>query len=234
MPGQFAPQPEGTRPTDIAASGLKTHQLRVTGAKALSELTGDYAFFNHGCFFTWGGLDVDPVEDFVIRHADQDCLVFHMDFPRPIFHGIPKPGRFYKPAEIYNHRLFAVPLPYWDALRAELMIVSAVDRARRSFHRSVTQEIDIVDPLSLQSLVIAPPLPPTVPVTVFGVDGNKHHIVWQSNAIRYDSPAHTKHLPLRDESLKLAGAILAGEDKPMRSIQPEPRVESQFVPPEAV
>jgi len=234
MDGQFAPQREGTRSTDQAERGPGTHALRVGAASSLRSLSGDYAFFNHACFFTWGGLDIDPVGDFLTRHPDRDCTVFHVEFRTPVLGGIAKPGRLYQAAAPYEYRLYGIPRPYWPNLKAELSAVSMVDRRLRRYHRAVTQDLTIVDPLALDRLAVLPATPPLVDVTLFGVDGTHHHALWRLVTSGAYPRAVVQHQTLSADSRRIADAILAGHSRPLHATQPEPKLESRFSPPQGL
>jgi len=60
---------------------------RVQSAERLSELSGDFIFFNHGLLFTEAGMSHDPVEEFMLKKDNYEA-VFAVEYDRPLFRGL--------------------------------------------------------------------------------------------------------------------------------------------------
>jgi hypothetical protein len=206
--------PEGITPVqrgDIVALHCDD---TLHAARSLREMTADWVFFTVGCIYTYGGLDCNIVAEFTQTHADHDCCVMTIRSDRPIFTGMCTPSWPDKARGI-EHELCAVPMEYWDGLKSFIGQAGMVDRRRGRYAQSTLQELEIVDFIAVNNAIVASAKPPTVKIAAFGVDGNYHHVAFVPQTEGPHTTARVVRLPIREQTLQVARAILAHDPKPL-------------------
>jgi hypothetical protein len=183
-------------------------------ARSLGELTADWAFFTIGCLYTYGGLDVDIMIEYTQIHPDKDCSVLTLLAERPIFAGMCTPSWPDRSRRL-EQTLWATPLEYWPGLKDHLAGVSMVDRNKGRFARTTVQELEIVDFAAVARAVVASPRPPTLRITAFGIDGNKHHVGFVPRTTSVVDAARVVRLPVRPETVEVGRAILEHDPAPL-------------------
>jgi hypothetical protein len=135
----------------------------------LSELASELALFTIGPLMTYGGLDIDPVGEFVATHPDPACDVMLHDFAEPLFRGVARGAA----EEAWDRRLFLVARRYWDELLRYLSGITIVDRRRGFVARAVPQVTQVVD---VGTSIVAGREYRTmdvIPITGFGLASNQ-------------------------------------------------------------
>lgn len=183
-----------------------------SAAASLSDLAEDYAFFTHALLFTHGGLDVDPVQDFINEHPGE-VGVFQLNFPRPIFSGLEQPAIR---DSSWNYALIGCPKEndQWRKLYDHIRGVGILDENHPKgalFGAATVKELEIVDPLVLDKMAVLPDPVPVVTITVFGLDSNKKYVEIVANSSnRLDRPV-VYTFKARPETVKFAKNFLAGK-----------------------
>lgn len=214
------PRPEGYGEAERVRGDMAAHELKISSSATLADLARDYAIFNHGAFFVYGRLDVDPVADYVNKH-EEGVLVMPTTFPRRVFHGLSAPGRRVGPPLEWDRILCFVEHRWWGELLSHLECCGWVDRRRKSYGRAVVQRIPVVDQLAVDKALIAPSPLPTVEVFAFGVDGTNAHVQFRPRVASPHDVATATHLPLLPETKKLGDALLSCDPRPFRFVEPE-------------
>jgi hypothetical protein len=214
--------PEGMTPRQ-RTNFLALHcddTLRAAGS--LKDMTADWAFFTIGCLYTWGGFDHNIIAEYTQTHPDHDCSVMTLRNQKPIFSNMCPIGTF----EVFKRfecELCAIPLEYWDGLRDRIAEISMVDRRKGTFAQVTIQELEIVDFLAVQRAVTAANQIPTLTITAFGLDGNKQHVSFVSRTTGPHDRAIVVKMPVREQTVRVAQAILAGDHRPLvAALEPKP------------
>jgi hypothetical protein len=200
---------------------MERHTLKISSAAVLQDLARDYAIFTHGAFFVYGRLDVDPVADYILKHADPDVMAMPVTFTQRLFHGLAAPGKPVGPPCHWEYTLFFIEHRYWADLRQQLCCCGWVDRRRKFYGRAVMQTIPIIDFLVLEKALIVPAPLPTVEITVFGVDGTNVHVQFMPRVGKPGDVPIATHRPLVAETQTLGAALLSCQDRPFHFIEPE-------------
>jgi hypothetical protein len=183
-----------------------------SAAATLGDLAEDYAFFTHALLFTQGGLDVDPVQDFINENRGE-VGVFQLNFSRPVFSGLEQPAIR---DSSWNYTLIGCPKEndQWRKLYDHIRGVGILDENHPKgalFGAATVKELEIVDPLALDKMAVLPDPVPMVTITVFGLDSNKKYVeLLASRNSRLDRPCVYIHKP-RPETVKFAKNFLAGK-----------------------
>ena len=152
-----------------------TTPQKIGGVDNLTELGKHFVFFTTGLLFTHGGLDRDPVQEFM-NEAEGEPQIALMSFDRPVFEGFQfKDGR-----RDWNHKLLAIERSRWDDLHKFLSGVCILDSRNKVFYRVLPFSVMVADPVIMdRAAVIQVPLP-TVEVVVYGLDGNIRKVLVRS------------------------------------------------------
>lgn len=147
----------------------RVHQARFSQATRLGDLTDQYAFFTPALLYLYVDLrDRDPLLLFREETglaADQ----FSIQFNKPIFSGME-----YGPDASWNSVLFAMEHESFKQYKHWLGQFTFVNRDRGLIHRVNTQDVELIDPLFLESAVVLPSQGfPRIPATVFILDSNR-------------------------------------------------------------
>ncbi len=219
------PLNEGTRPGQEVAQGAEHAPFSPAPGALLGDYAQDYAFFAHAAFYTYGGLDVDVLEQFVLEHpGDPAVSVYRFDMP--IFSGLSR----HPACAAWDYALGIVPRVFWPSLYDFLRAVSIVDRTRGTYAVATVHELEIPDPLVFRRATLPSPVP-AVKVTAFGLDGNRFRVEFLSRCAWPGGATQVVRLPPDPKTIKLADAILSHDPTPYRAIESEVRLESDFRPP---
>jgi len=188
------------------------------GKATLTGLLQQYAFFSHGAFFTYGGFDCDPLQDY-LQTVMPGCTVQMILLARPYLRGVVPDGWQGLP---FDHLLFACPHAAWHELGPWLRGVSAADRVRKRFVRATSQVSIGLDLLALERLIVVPATLPTIPITLYGVDATDKHLAFSLRADHTGAIA-TVRRPINPETLQMGRAILGEDpDQPFWPLEQEP------------
>ena len=212
---------EGTQALGRASQGVETAKLRYSAAASLADLAKDYAIFTHAAFLTWGGMDIDPLQDLIARHTSPDCFAFDLVCKEKLFTGLVR--RSDPPAlRPYAHRLLFMPHEFWKDVGSGLGAVTAVDRRRQRLFRAAPQEIVVLDVLALSKAATLPAVMPTVMISVFGVDATDVNVRFFEDVSGPTATAQVRQGPLSDETRRLASAVLQHAPRPFQVIAKDP------------
>jgi hypothetical protein len=182
---------------------------KLKGGASLAELQQDYALFAYSPLFLLGGLEHNPVQEW-INLAGHKQIVFIFPTPAPVLHIGKEP--------IWDHTLWAVEKEHWPSLSLHIGSIALIDRAKKRLTRVICQEIPISD-------VAAKPVDgklPSVTITTFAVDSNLGCIAFALPSRFQHSRPYLKFYPPREETLKLANRLLSFDPNPYSGLQTPP------------
>jgi hypothetical protein len=194
---------------------------RLRTAGSLKEMTDDWVFFTIGCIYTYGGLDYDIVAEYTQTHGDKDCVVMTVTAPWSIFTGMLPPGWPDREPR-YDHELCATPQEFWPGLRDHICQTGMVDRRKGRYAQVNLQELEIVDFVAIERAIVADRKVPTLKIGAFGVDCTTCHTGFVSRVIGPRDSAMVIKLPIREVTLQVGRAVLAGDPYPLRPLEPKP------------
>lgn len=115
---------------------------KVQLANRLTELSGDFVFFNHGLLFTEAGFYQDPVEEFMLKKDNYEA-VFAVEYSRTLFRGLNFPGD-----DTWNRVLMGCRIDLWPELYGILNNLVAVSRFSSKVYSCFMHNVYIPDPNS--------------------------------------------------------------------------------------
>ena len=194
------------------ADGVNYHKLRFSQATGLVDLAEDYVFYSTAMLFKYGGWRRDPVEDYLREHPKTQ--IFKMELSLPVFQGLGDD----------NHRLFVCPKCDWNGnkgLRSFLSSLGGLNRAARSYHCMLVQEVYVPDILmvSRRSTLPVGGLP-QVPVTSFGINGNRLRFALKPSA--KNKLLTVVRMRPEKAMIRLADAVLENSPRPFQAVEPTP------------
>ena len=193
-------------------------KLEVSSLASLSDLATDYVFFNHGVLFTYGGMNVDPAQEYAIEHK---CEIRMVRMPKPVFKDV---SNRKKEFAHWDHSLLAVDTNHWVGLSRVLVESGILDLAKRSFYKAYYRPVKIVDWFRVDQ-AHAPDDWPTIRVALFGLDGNTQFIkVVDPKPGKSDAAPPTPKIVLRPPNaaaVSFANALFSGHERPYDVIDPK-------------
>ena len=155
-------------PHSFPKERARVHELRLSAATTLSDLTNQYAFYSPAMIYMFIRLmGREPLWDFVEEYG-KEVVPVSLKFNKPLFEGLTVDGD-----RTWNYVLYGMEHEDFNEFRKWMGTLTFMDRDKGLVHRIRYQDIQIVDPLFLDRTVVLPLDIPTVPVTVFALDSNK-------------------------------------------------------------
>jgi hypothetical protein len=177
---------------------------RIKGGASLADLQTDYALFTYAPLFLFGGLEHNPVQEWLNIHKHgQVVYIFKLDLP--VIHIGKGPE--------WDRTLWAVEKEYWPSLSLHIGSIALIDRRQKRLVRTICQDLPILD--------VAARTPSKCTITTFGVDSNLGCIAF-APAPHISKQPYIKFHPPREETIKLASALLQYDNKPYQHIQRPP------------
>lgn len=157
------------------------------------ELSKEVTFFTPALLLVRGEFDRDPISEFRKElNPPADQMPFAIDVPLPIFQGLGSTLMGGYPVN-WDNRLYGVATDYWQAFYDFMLAITAIDRRKPRYWRTISHGLTIVDPIALkyrkQESI------PTVDIIVFcpsAVDG-LYHLAPATD------PPRTRAFPVRGE-----------------------------------
>lgn len=160
---------------------LATDPLQgVRDRASLAAISAQYALFSHGLFFTRLGMNEyrqDPVGEFIVLNGLPGDAIAKIDLSWPVFDGVATSVA----EEHWDRRLIACNRAYWPQLWPRLNGVAVADSLNRTLHRPLMHMLKIVDQFAYAFQRVATPRLPTVVITVFGVQGDRHNLMFRQD-----------------------------------------------------
>jgi hypothetical protein len=118
------------------------------GDHALHDLSGEYAFLNHGALFSYGGFDPvrDPIRDWAAEGEGRREALRIGIYRAPVFRGLDAPLTGGHPTT-WGHALIGVRRPLLDSLLVFLCGIRGHDPARRAVRGLTYRPIWVPDPV---------------------------------------------------------------------------------------
>jgi len=190
-------------------------ETRVSQATTLADLGRDYHFYTPAMLYLHVRLmGREPFHDFSTEYG-KSVVPISLKFEKPIFKGLATDGN---PA--WNHYLYGLEHEHFLPFVTWLGSLTISDVARNFVARVRYREIEIVDPLYLAKIVVAPRELPRVKVVVFCLDTNQgcHYIQAAADPL-LDLPTAKYTKQSYDDTVRFAGAVLRGERNPYGAME---------------
>ncbi len=186
------------------AGGKPLEKLK-TGA-SLRSLQDEYVLFTYAPLFLFGGLDMNPVQEWINLY-DHQQVVFILPLEQPIF-------QFRRTeSSRFESVLWAVQKEFWSSLAMHIGSIGIVDRTKKVFSRVICQEIPVLDVNALSNDTVCVEVPSAL-VYTFSVDSSKGCLAFvPATKLGVDKPRLT-YRPPREETLRLAKALFKEENDP--------------------
>ena len=213
------PRMEGLQDGDPVEKDIPPFEkLEVSSLASLGDLAKDYVFFNHGVLFTYGGMNVDPAQEYVTEHK---CEIRMVMMPKPVFKDV---SNRKKEFVHWDHSLLAVDTNHWVELSRALVESGILDLVQRKFYKAYYRPVKIVDWFRAGQSH-APDDWPMIRVALFGLDGNTQFIkVVDSISDETSKAPPTPRILLRPpnpSAVSFAEALFNGHTRPYDVIDPK-------------
>lgn len=180
------------------------------GGSSLCALQRDYALFTYAPLFLYGGLSINPVNEWV-NVQDRPSVVYRLDLPTPVFD--------MKMGVKFDCMLWAVEKEYWPSLSLHIGSLALIDKSKKRLTRVIHQDIPILD---INKFDISATTVPTATISTFSVDSNHECIAFAPPKDFLTNRVILKRYNPREETVKMAEALFAESDNPYKDIQPFP------------
>jgi len=181
--------------------------------KTLRDLADDYTFFTYAPLFLYGGLEHNPIQEWLNMRGLGEVVHF-VFLPRDVVN-LALTATSVQP---WNRLLWAVENKHWNDLAHHIGGIGLLDGGRKRFTRVICQQIPIADcGLGNAGRISSDAYP--VEIYVFTVDSN--HSCWPiapARDLAYDVPK-LLHVAPREETIELAIALLSSSEDPYRVIE---------------
>lgn len=204
-PRPFAPHDYQKLYAD-AASGPPLRKL-ATGS-TLAQLSEDYGLFTIAPLVLRGGLDINPVREW-LNEQGRDDGVWLVPLPEPIVDlGADGLSRF------WASKLWACEKSLWDGLAFRLGTIAMVNRTTKTFVRTLCQEVPVADVVALSRTTVLPDVCPMFTLTTFGLDGNRGVLAFEPAKKPPIDKARMVKLDALPETVALGRAVLGEAPRP--------------------
>lgn len=183
------------------------HEAVLSSSATLTDLLAEYAVFSHALWFTYGGLDVDPIDDFMSTRSCSAPL--RMGLPAPLFRGMGE----WQGLEL-DYAIWLCPLDVWPELRTFLRMVGAI-HPQHTWQASCQEPIAILDVLHELRYPDRPV--PRVPAMIFGVDGTLGQVAVQPGLT---GSVPVVRRPARPDTVAVMRASQSGDTRAHELAQP--------------
>lgn len=182
-------------------------KIPLDRAESLAVMQQDFVFFTPAALYVKGGFTDAPLIDHMVEMGE-DVPLYHYKFNRPLFKGLESRSG----DKAWNHVLWAVPIPFWEAFSNFVASLTIADRDTNSVMRYGVQELEILDPVAVDKLTVLGVALPRVTVYAFHLYGSRFRAHFVSgNDLYLQPPALTCYLPNADMSV-YAEAWFAGRN----------------------
>jgi hypothetical protein len=184
---------------------------RIKSGANLTALTADYEFFTYAPLFIYGGLEHNPIQEWINLHNHKQ-VVYILPLPAPVV-------KMSAGAQ-WDQTLWLVEKEHWMDLAMHIGSMAFIDRNKKAFARPICQQLPIIDVIAMQHT----DWPTTIHITTFGVDGNfaciAFHVDKGKNPV-LNLPRLKRYTPL-PETVKFSNAMFRFEKNPFNDTQKLP------------
>ena len=193
---------------------VQPHQLRLSAAATLRDLSDQYAFYTPALLYMIVPLrGQDPFAAF-LQEYNKQVLPLSIRFNRPIFQGLDV-----GPVKDWNYMLFAMEQEHFKHFLPWLLSATFVDREHGLVYRLGEKTVRIADPVFFEKTVILPAELPCIDVTVICIDGSAGCCYLEAGSdTLLDRPKLAFAEPF-DDTRKLAKALITQQARPFDVIE---------------
>ncbi len=185
-------------PAEPARDGDAIGVIPVPAKQTLQDWALEVRYFTTALLHTHGRLDRDPLFEYNARQPDENLRPFAIDCHAPFFAGLGscQLDRAPRPTELVNwdHRIYGISPAGWEQLFPFLAGICIIDPKTYHYARVFSHPLEIVDATAFSRGMALDRLP-TIMVTVFGVDTNRHLVSMQPAS----DPPRTRARPYVDK-----------------------------------
>lgn len=186
---------------------------RLRAGDSLGALTDDYVLFSYAPLFMYGGMEHNPVQEWLNTRLPGE-VIFFLPLPKPAFI-----MRLDLQSSIWDRLLWAVEKEFWPELSLHLGSMAFINKKTQILSKSMCQEIQIQDinaygymPNSTDGTMR------TLSVYVFTVDSSVGCYAMQPN------PPFLPNMVIMEafkETKRLAKALFGYETDPYAAVERE-------------
>lgn len=152
------PMNEGIKPGKrIYPDHATRAALSVIKPNTLTELTDDFVLFNYAPLCIYGGLEFNPIKEWINNKEERGKAVCMVPCQKPLFD--------LGTDSIFARVLWAVEKEYWEHLKLHIGSIALLNREQKLYSTAICQELQIPDINNKESKQIT--------VFTFGVNSNK-------------------------------------------------------------
>lgn len=198
--------------------GDVTHEQREGGNLAsraskftAHDLLSEYTLFNHGVLFGPAGLrdpEEDPLIEWYNRLGDPSEHILRQAVESPILRGLDAPaieGR----GLTWNNIFCGVHNHLWQSLLSFMCSSALTNHKQDQLYLVTAQTVLVPDPVIVDRGIILAANMPSVPITIFGLDGSRDR--YQLGVTDCPGFPGMYKLPPRPETVKLWQQIKSGD-----------------------
>jgi hypothetical protein len=174
---------------------------RLRDGATLTQLVGDYELFTIAPLVMRGGLAVNPIREWMNENGHESGV-----WLVPLSEPVVNLGND-RLSKIWASKLWACEKPLWEQLSFRLGTIAMINRATRTFVRSLCQEIPVADVVALSKVSVLPAECPMVKITTFSLDGNKGILAFEPAAAPPLDQARLVSMPAESATVALALAL---------------------------
>ena len=180
---------------------------------------GAYKFFTPAALYLRSRFFSDKVWLQLMAETGLKLQLMYHKFKHPIFTGLASIDN----DRAWEHALWAVPAEQWGTLENYLLSVTFMDIDNKRIERIACQDIEIPDPLLLQTCRVLPAVVPPVAIVAFGLDTNTGCFAFERES---EIPGgleliSARRYPPRTKTLKFAAAMLSADDPTQSTETPD-------------
>ena len=199
---------------ELLADG-KTYQLDVTregrvdkypmdfGRADRLDIFGNYQFFTPAPLYLYGGL-TDHTWTQLMQEANRDITLMFYKFDSHVFRGLDAANG----DKDWNHALWAVTKDDWALIEPYLLSLVFMDKPKKQVHKIGAQDLQILDPLYIDTKKIVSPSTPRIDIVAFGVNGNKRCVAFDLET----APPLLRFLDPQEKIVRFADKLFGGLD----------------------
>lgn len=166
------PRPETTRylgPPVDANGRIRKYPLPLGNAESLMVMREEFTFFTPAILYLYGRFVDAPLFDCMFE-LGRDIKLYYHKFDWALFDGLVARSNGNSD---WNHALWAVRPDDWDELANFVCSLAWSLRDEKMVFNFGQQDLTIVDPLALERAGYYHPGLPLLPLTAFGLSGNR-------------------------------------------------------------
>lgn len=150
---------------EITHEQVTPEYLKPSRVTTFTEICKEYVLFTHAPLLLHGGLNFDPLVEFIIKNSHIVPKVLVLD--EQIFDGLETDVE-----TTFNHLLFGLPIKVWDDFAIHMGTIGVKDTAKQMYFSVILQKLPMPDYLALRHVGVLTHKPQMVEIYATALDGN--------------------------------------------------------------